>query len=178
MRRNLWREACYRYAQGRSTHGSSEPSTPRMAGGVVTFDAAYGSERVIAHLYLPKSASPPYQTIVSFPEGNASLRSSRDLNLTNVDFDVRSGRVPVFPMYQGPTKGVPTQPGHQCFGKRYHRARQGFGPRSRLHGDAGAISIERFGFYGVSLGANTGRYEQRVFQTRLKAPVVSPGGLL
>ncbi len=68
----------------------------------VTFDAAYGKERVIAYLYLPKSAAPPYQTIVYFPGGDAPLlRSSRQLNLTNVEFVIRSGRALVFPVYQG-----------------------------------------------------------------------------
>ena len=33
----------------------------------VTFDAAYGNERVAAYLYLPRNASPPYQTVVFFP---------------------------------------------------------------------------------------------------------------
>jgi len=33
----------------------------------VTFDAAYGGERVIVHLYLPRKATPPYQTVVYFP---------------------------------------------------------------------------------------------------------------
>ena len=33
----------------------------------VSFDAAYGGERVPAHLFLPKNASPPYQTVVYFP---------------------------------------------------------------------------------------------------------------
>jgi hypothetical protein len=30
----------------------------------VSFNAAYGGERVIAHLYLPKDAAPPFQTVV------------------------------------------------------------------------------------------------------------------
>ena len=53
----------------------------------VTFDAAYGNERVIAYVYLPKTSAPPFQTMVYFPGGDAQLlRSSRELNLTNVDF--------------------------------------------------------------------------------------------
>ena len=35
----------------------------------VAFDAAYGGERMRAHLFLPKNASPPYQTVVFFPAG-------------------------------------------------------------------------------------------------------------
>ena len=33
----------------------------------VSFQAAYGNERVIANLYLPKNASPPYQILLFFP---------------------------------------------------------------------------------------------------------------
>ena len=34
----------------------------------VSFDAAYGGERVTAYLFLPKGASPPFQVVVYFPE--------------------------------------------------------------------------------------------------------------
>src|SRR5207245_9984508 len=37
----------------------------------ITFDAAYGKERVIAYLFLPKRGHPPYQTIVYFPHSGA-----------------------------------------------------------------------------------------------------------
>jgi hypothetical protein len=43
----------------------------------VTFDAAYGNERVIAYLFLPKKSRPPFQTVVFFPGAAAiNLRSS------------------------------------------------------------------------------------------------------
>jgi len=37
----------------------------------VTFDAAYGHERVAAYIFLPKKASPPLQAVVYFPGGFA-----------------------------------------------------------------------------------------------------------
>ena len=33
----------------------------------ITFDAAYGGERIIAYLFLPKNIAPPYQTVIYFP---------------------------------------------------------------------------------------------------------------
>ena len=39
----------------------------------ITFDAAYGNERIIAYLFLPRKASPPFQTVVYFP-GAGALR--------------------------------------------------------------------------------------------------------
>ena len=35
----------------------------------ITFDAAYGGERITAYLFLPKTGRPPYQTVVYFPGG-------------------------------------------------------------------------------------------------------------
>ena len=68
------------------------------------------------YVYLPKSAAPPYQTIVYFPGGDAPLlRSSRQLNLTNVDFVIRSGRALVFPVYQGTYERGPAQAGPNAF---------------------------------------------------------------
>src|SRR6185436_19607432 len=47
----------------------------------VSFAAAYGGERVLANILLPKIAKPPYQTVIWFPGSYAlELRSSdRDL---------------------------------------------------------------------------------------------------
>src|SRR6185436_10379448 len=37
----------------------------------IAFDAAYAGERMRAYLFLPKRGSPPYQTVVFFPAGDA-----------------------------------------------------------------------------------------------------------
>jgi eukaryotic-like serine/threonine-protein kinase len=68
----------------------------------VVLDAGYGGERFRAYLYLPKNASPPYQTVVYFPGGDAFLtRSSRDASLSSTDFIIRSGRALLYPVYKG-----------------------------------------------------------------------------
>ncbi len=67
----------------------------------VTFNAAYGNERMSAFLYLPKNAAPPYQTVVFFPGSYAVYeRSSRDLESFGWDFVPKSGRVLVYPIYK------------------------------------------------------------------------------
>src|SRR5262249_43014021 len=69
---------------------------------IVAFDAAYGGERMRAHLFLPRSGSPPYQTVVFFPAGDAFVvRSSREMSLSGLDFIVRSGRALLYPIYKG-----------------------------------------------------------------------------
>jgi formylglycine-generating enzyme required for sulfatase activity/dienelactone hydrolase len=68
----------------------------------VSFDAAYGGERVSAHLFLPRSARPPYQTVVYWPAGEAfRLRSSDDMRMRNLEFLLRSGRAVMHPIYKG-----------------------------------------------------------------------------
>jgi len=71
----------------------------------ITFDAAYGGERVIAYLFLPRNASPPFQTIVHFPgAGAVHMRSSTkslSVFLDDFDFILRSGRAVLFPVYKG-----------------------------------------------------------------------------
>src|SRR6202171_2501037 len=48
---------------------SEDDSSPYWRRQRITFNAAYGNERVIAYLFLPKGGSPPYQTVVYFPHG-------------------------------------------------------------------------------------------------------------
>jgi hypothetical protein len=71
---------------------------------LVSFDAAYGNERVLARLYFPKpeAAAPPYQTVIYFPGSDGlTLRSSDGLTTqTWFDFVPRSGRVLVLPIYK------------------------------------------------------------------------------
>jgi hypothetical protein len=70
----------------------------------VSFNAAYGGERVIAYLFLPRNAEPPYQTIVYFASGIArQSRSSDEMEseLRFVDFLPRIGRAVLFLIYKG-----------------------------------------------------------------------------
>jgi len=65
----------------------------------VSFNAAYGGERVIAHLYLPKNAAPPYQTIVYFPGSGAMMADKFSLS-SYADFIPKSGRALFAPIYK------------------------------------------------------------------------------
>ncbi len=71
----------------------------------VSFDAAYGGERVTAYLFLPKGASPPFQVVVHFPSAYAAhMRSSAKglpMRLPEFDFIIKSGRAVLFPIYKG-----------------------------------------------------------------------------
>lgn len=68
----------------------------------ITFAAAYGNERVIAHLFLPKNVDPPYQTVAYFPgSGAIRRRSSEDLQMKAFDFIIMSGRAVLYPVLMG-----------------------------------------------------------------------------
>ena len=68
----------------------------------ISFDAAYGNERVIAYLYLPKNARPPYQTVIDFPGSNAIHTDSIGSTPGPYgEFVPKSGRALMFPIYKG-----------------------------------------------------------------------------
>jgi dienelactone hydrolase len=70
----------------------------------ITFNAAYADERVIAYLYLPKNADPPYQTLVFFPGSGAihgkDLVNSRFITWF-LEYIVKNGRALIIPVYKG-----------------------------------------------------------------------------
>jgi dienelactone hydrolase len=69
----------------------------------VSFDAAYGRERVTAYLFLPKNTSPPFQTVVYFPGGFAFMDDKLDLSSVEETrgFLMKSGRALMVPIYKG-----------------------------------------------------------------------------
>jgi dienelactone hydrolase len=69
----------------------------------ITFDAAYGKERMAAYLFLPANADPPYQTVVHFPAAESIFtRSSGALvEMPRIDFILKSGRAVLWPIYKG-----------------------------------------------------------------------------
>ena len=68
----------------------------------IALDAAYGNERLIVYLFLPKKSKAPFQTVLFFPGASAiHMRSSMDLlRPDTIDFIVKSGRAVVHPIYK------------------------------------------------------------------------------
>jgi serine/threonine protein kinase/dienelactone hydrolase len=68
----------------------------------IIFDAAYGNERMMAYLFLPKGSQPPFQTAVYFPgSGAIHTRSSTDLKPRwSNEFLLKSGRALMVPIYK------------------------------------------------------------------------------
>ncbi|UCE41739.1 MAG: protein kinase [Candidatus Aminicenantes bacterium] len=73
----------------------------------ISFDAAYGNERMAAFLFVPKNIQPPYQTVIYFPgQGSAETNSSQNLAdyrefKNHLEFLVTNGRAVLYPIYKG-----------------------------------------------------------------------------
>ena len=68
----------------------------------VSFKAAYEGERVVVYLFLPKTARPPYQTVIVFPGSGAIRRNSLGPELPFYARSVaKGGRVLAWPIYKG-----------------------------------------------------------------------------
>jgi dienelactone hydrolase len=65
----------------------------------VSFTAAYGGERMIAYLYLPRNATPPFQTVILF-YGSGGLYADKYV-FSGDDFLPRTGRALMEPIYKG-----------------------------------------------------------------------------
>jgi dienelactone hydrolase len=146
----------------------------------VTFDAAYGGERMAAYLFLPKNVKPPYQTIVFFPSARVlSLARSDTLGDTKFfDYVVQSGRAVMYPIYQG------------TYERRVRRGRPGAAQAIELTIDRSRdlgrsldylqsrpdIAGDKLGYMGVSMGAAEGVIYATLAQDRLGAVVLLDGG--
>jgi len=73
----------------------------------ITLNAAYENERIIMHLFLPRNASPPYQTVIYFPGSGSVYKSSSETIedvgefKSNLAFLLKNGRAVVYPIYKG-----------------------------------------------------------------------------
>jgi dienelactone hydrolase len=73
----------------------------------ISFDAAYGGERILAYLFLPVNVNPPYQTVIYFPgSASTSMTSSQELESYYefpmfLSYLVRNGRAVLYPVYKG-----------------------------------------------------------------------------
>ncbi|MBI2927443.1 MAG: SUMF1/EgtB/PvdO family nonheme iron enzyme [Verrucomicrobia bacterium] len=149
----------------------------------VRFNAAYGNERVIAYLFLPKKSAPPYQTIVFFPGSQAIVQRSSEagfLVVHNIDFIVQSGRAVLYPVYKGTYERgdglTSNRPAPTAFyrdhviawSKDLGRAIDYLQTRKDIH-------AEKLGYFGVSWGGGVGAILMAV-EPRLKVNVLLIGG--
>jgi dienelactone hydrolase len=154
----------------------------------VSYDAAYGGERIPAHLFLPARGTPPFQTVVYFP-GSASawMSSSQDLDhyyefTMFVSFLVRAGRAVVYPVYKGTFErgtpelaalndGAPTR----AYTEYVIQLIKDFRRTVDYLESRADIDRARIAFYGMSWGGALGAIIPAV-EERLAASVLVAGG--
>lgn len=106
-------------------------------------------------VFLPRNASPPFQTVVFFPAGQAyTTRSSAYLETRQVQFLIQSGRAVLYPVYRGTfdrwveTRGLRENRDQNIMDvKDFNRCVDYLETRPD-------IDRTRLGFYGISAGAN------------------------
>jgi len=78
-----------------------DDSNPEWRFERVSFQAAYGAERVPALLFLPKRGQPPYQAVVCFPASSAlTQRDCAQITPRLFDWILKSGRAVILPIYK------------------------------------------------------------------------------
>jgi serine/threonine protein kinase/cephalosporin-C deacetylase-like acetyl esterase len=144
----------------------------------VSFDAAYGNERVIAFVFLPRNAVPPYQTIVYFPGAGATReRTSQNLELRRIDFLLRSGRAVVYPVYKSTYERnvTPVPSGPNSARDLLVQRFKDLGRTVDYIETRTDLDKEKLGYFGVSLGARLGVIFTAL-ESRFKTCVMQSGG--
>jgi tRNA A-37 threonylcarbamoyl transferase component Bud32 len=156
----------------------------------ITFDAAYGGERIIANLLLPKNAAPPYQTVIYGPcDPCVFERSSQDLEnyfefTTYLSFIVKSGRAVLYPVYKGTfERGNDTLSAVYSGGANTHQFAALFIEQVKDFRRSvdyletrQDIDSKKLAYEGMSQGAEVGAIIPAV-EERLKASVLIAGGI-
>ncbi len=148
----------------------------------VSFDAAYGHERVTAYLFLPRNVSPPVQVVVFFPGGMAFSEDRLDLAAVEdaYDFLLKSGRALMFPIYKGMYErrdgfiGGGNNP--PAFRRDHEIAwAKDLGRSLDYLETRNDIDINKVAYFGFSAGVPEGAHLPAV-ERRIKAAILSAGG--
>jgi eukaryotic-like serine/threonine-protein kinase len=144
----------------------------------ITFNAAYGDERVIAYLFLPQGVSPPYQTVVYFPHSGATMYPTiEDSQLSYVDFIPKSGRALLFPIYKNTYERLGKQPDPGTNAEKEEVIEQVKDLRRSLDylETRKDIDMSKLAYYGVSWGAVRGPIMLAI-EKRFRVAVLLAGG--
>jgi eukaryotic-like serine/threonine-protein kinase len=147
----------------------------------ITYNAAYEDERVIAYLFLPKNATPPFQTLIFYPGLGAFYEKDLVKSLETkwyIDYLLKSGRAVMCPVYKGTFERydplIMTFQGHQYTNwlikwvKDFRRSIDYLETRKD-------INNSKLGYFGVSWGAFMGGIIPAV-EDRLAVSILNMGG--
>jgi len=154
--------------------------TPDWRTEKVTFDTAYGNERMAAFLFLPKRVRPPYQTVLFFPSARVTwLKKSDHLgDVSFFDYVVQSGRAVIYPIYQETYERrvrniMPSASQDRALTvERYQDVARSLDYLATRRD----IALDKLAYLGVSMGSAEGVIYATLAQDRLKAVVFLDGG--
>ncbi|HVS62684.1 MAG TPA: protein kinase [Thermoanaerobaculia bacterium] len=146
---------------------------------VVSFAAAYGDDRVPAHLFLPAGAEPPFQAVVYYPGSTAQFfRSSASLaDLAIMEFLPRTGRAMLYPVYEGTYERRYEGPARSESERLQRFVHKVLDLRRAVDYllDRDDVDPERIAYVGLSAGAEYGSVMLAV-EPRFRAAVLLAGG--
>jgi dienelactone hydrolase len=148
----------------------------------VSFNAAYGRERMAAWIYLPRNAAPPYQPVVIFPGSNAIGGAPYDGQLPPVmNFIAPAGRAAVYPIYKSTherSDSLRTDLPDKSIFWRDHMVMwvKDFGRTLDYLSTRADMDTTKFAYFGFSWGGNMGGIIPAV-EPRIKASVLYVAGL-
>jgi dienelactone hydrolase len=172
---------------GARVEGRDE-SRPDWIRETVSFNAAYGGERVRGQLFLPRKVRPPFQVVVYFPGNSAQERNPSDRLEERIEFKEnlafipKAGRALLYPIYKGTYERRVDSEAPPLAGTREDVTR-----KIQLVQDARRsldylqsrpdIDGGRIAFYGFSWGGRMANLVLAV-EPRFKVGIVYTGGLL
>jgi dienelactone hydrolase len=145
----------------------------------ITFDAAYGKERMAAYLFIPVHIRPPYQTVVFFPSGRVlDFNNSKTLgDIKFIDYIIKSGRAVIYPIYKGTyERGDPTNSTTPATRDLLVQQSKDLGRSIDYLETRADIDRNRIAYLGVSMGSQSGVIFTAL-EPRFKAVVFLDGGL-
>ena len=157
---------------------SEDDSSPYWRKQRITFNATYGKERVPAYLFLPKNASPPFQTVVYFPHSGAQqFHSLEDSQVSLIDFVMKGGRALMFPIYKDTYERLGTPPDSGTVAERDEIIHQADDLRRSVDylETRNDIDKDRLAFFAISWGGSLFPI-MTALEKRFKAIVVWSGG--
>ena len=155
-------------------------ASPQWTKEKITMNAAYGGEKLIAYLFLPTNAAPPFQTVVYFPgSGAETLPRLLEPELNLFDFVIRSGRAVLHPIYKNTyerrLKEAPPWPSRSYRDLEIQQVKD-VGRSVDYLETRPDVDKEKLAYYGLSWGANMG-LRVTALENRFKASILVSGGL-
>jgi dienelactone hydrolase len=176
--RGYERQFEYDQSDLKPTIESTDDSSPFWKVERITYNAAYNRERIIAYLFLPKNAKPPYQTVVYVPHsGGFQLRRFEQAEMSYLGFSIKAARALLFPMYKGMyERRIPGfQPGPLATRDRNVQQIKDLRRSVDYLATRSDIAMDRLAYFGVSHGAALAPIALAI-ERRFKTAVIWSGG--